>query len=420
MTDIRNSPPADWIASIRARFPTERTVDSALTRKLEQRTCPSEDWTRERDVATGLRELISRHTQDPFTIRGLRPLSGGASKEQYVFELDWTYHGERRTGERMVLARDPVESIVTTERTREFQLLKAVKSDIPVPPPYWEDGAGAHLGRPSIVCGFVEGVQKPPTGTSNVTGIGVQFDAEHRAALGPQFIDYLARIHTLDVQGADLSSFDIPSVGTTEDIDRQINWWARVWEEDRLEAVPLMNLAEQWLRRNRKPLDFVSLVHGDYRTGNFLFDPVSKRITTILDWELGFFGDRHFDLAWATMPLFCTPDESGAPLCSSLYALDDFLRNYERASGMPIDEERFEYYRIFAHWRAIAMTLGAGLRAADGSKTHQDVVLAWFGGVSYPFLESLRQILENVHCVSSVNGQPEEDSVKIDSMLPKT
>jgi hypothetical protein len=137
MIDIRNSPPADWIASIRTRFPTERTVDSALTRKLEQRTYPSEDWTRERDIATGLQDLISRHTQDPFTIRGLRPLSGGASKEQYVFELDWTYHGERRTGERMVLGRDPVESIVTTERTREFQLLNAVKSDIPVPPPYW-------------------------------------------------------------------------------------------------------------------------------------------------------------------------------------------------------------------------------------------------------------------------------------------
>ena len=109
MIDIRNSPPADWITSIRARFPTERTVDSALTRKLEQRTCPSEDWTRERDIATGLRDLISRQTPDPFTIRGLRPLSGGASKEQYVFELDWTYHGERRTGERMVLAPEPCQ-----------------------------------------------------------------------------------------------------------------------------------------------------------------------------------------------------------------------------------------------------------------------------------------------------------------------
>jgi aminoglycoside phosphotransferase (APT) family kinase protein len=41
-------------------------------------------------------------------------------------------------------------------------------------------------------------------------------------------------------------------------------------------------------------------VHGDYRSGNFLLDEGSGRITATLDWESGHLGDRHADLAYCT------------------------------------------------------------------------------------------------------------------------
>jgi aminoglycoside phosphotransferase (APT) family kinase protein len=250
-----------------------------------------------------------------------------------------------------------------------------------------------------MVCGFVKGVQKPSSGSSKVTGIGISFDSDYRAAIGPQFIDCLARIHNFDGSRGDLSAFDIPRVGTTEDIDWQLNWGARIWQEDMLEAVPLMSVAEEWLRANRKPLDHVSLVHADYRTGNYLFEEDTKKITAVLDWELGYFGDRHFDLAWVIMPVFTTPDENGKPLYSSLFQRDQFLRDYEKASGLKVDEERLTYYNILAYWKSVVMCLASGPRAAGGLKTHQDIVLSWFAGISYPLLESLRRALSEVTSV---------------------
>jgi aminoglycoside phosphotransferase (APT) family kinase protein len=326
-------------------------------------------------------------------MKNLRPLTGGASKEQFVFDLDWTCNGEQRTAERMVIRREPEESVVETSRLREYQLIAAVKDILPVPPVYWLDETGAELTRPTMICGFVTGVQKPPAGTSNVTGVGIQFDEAHRAAIGPQFIEYLAKIHNFSNPTADLSAFDMPRLGTTDDVDWQINWWSRVWREDSLEAVPLFTFAERWLRANRKPLDKISLVHGDFRTGNYLFDATTKKITAILDWELGYFGDRHMDLAWILMEIFSTTDAQGNKFSSSLFDEADFLAEYSRVSGLTVDPERLRYYKVFVAWKGVVHTQATALRVASGAKSHQDVLLSWFSGLSYPLLESLRRTL---------------------------
>lgn len=396
ITDIRDNPTPEWIAQVRARYDVERTVDLALTRKLERRGSQTFAVAKLDELAALLNAFLARRIEGEFSIRNLKALTGGNSKEQFSFELDWVKDGEPRIGDRLVLRREQAESIVEADKLREFQLVKAASLMMPAPTAYWLDETGEELGRPALIYSFVTGVQKPTKSTSKVTGIGINFDKQHRDALGPQFIDYLARIHNFEPAGHDLSAFDIPAVGTTQDIDWQINWWARAWFEDRLEEVPLMTVAEQWLRANRKPLDHLSLIHGDYRSGNFLFDEDTLKFTAVLDWELGYFGDRHADLAWVLNPVFITPSEDGEPLHTSLFRRDEFLRDYEKASGLKVDEERLRYYNIFAYWRSVALTLSAGPRAAGALKTHQDIVLSWFSGISYPLLEALRRELESV------------------------
>ncbi len=395
-TDIRSNPDKAWIEAVRERYEVERTVDLALTRKLERRGAQTFSIAQLDELTQRLEAFLAKRLEGPFAIRNLRALTGGNSKEQFSFELDWNCNGEARKGEKMVLRREQAESIVEADKLREFQLVRVAASMMPVPTAYWLDESGDELGRPALIYSFVTGVQKPTKSTSKVTGIGINFDADYRAALGPQFIDYLARIHNFEPAGHDLSAFDMPQVGTTQDVDWQINWWARAWFEDRLEEVPLMTMAERWLRANRKPLDHVSLIHGDFRTGNFLFDEDTLKITAILDWETGYFGDRHGDLAWVLNPVFITPSETGEPLYTSLFARDKFLRDYEKASGLTVDEERLTYYNIFAYWRSVVLTLGAGPRAAGALKTHQDVVLSWFAGISYPLIEALRRELDKV------------------------
>lgn len=391
--DPRSKPTPEWIAEIRRRYPVERTIDETLTAKLRRRAQAHAHQAADiKDVESRLEAFLRKRIDGAFTLRNLAALTGGASKEQYAFELAWTHQGERRN-DRMVLRREPEESVVETNRQREFQLIAAVDKILPVPRTWWLDASGEELGRPAIIYGFVTGVQKPTSGSSGVTGMGIQFSAEQRAVLGPQFIDYLARLHNFDRSGADLSAFDIPEVGTTQDIDRQLNWWARVWEEDRAEAVPILTLAEQWLRANRVALDHCSLVHADYRTGNYLFDEDTLTFTAILDWELGSFGDRHLDLAWVLLPTFCTPAEDGSKLASSLFDREQFIADYEKASGLKVDRKRLLYYNVFAQWRAAVIILGSAVRTADGAKSHQDIVLAWFAGLGYSMCESLRQAL---------------------------
>ena len=141
-------------------------------------------------------------------------------------------------------------------------------------------------------------------------------------------------------------------------------------------------------------LDRVSVLHGDYRAGNFLFDEASGQVTAWLDWERGYLGDRHRDLAWITMPLFGHYAEDRTTLLvSGLVPLEDFYSKYEVASGLKIDMKRLRYYRILNSYQLIASILGTGYRVARLGRSHQDILLTWIEGIVYQIAEDLRLAL---------------------------
>jgi aminoglycoside phosphotransferase (APT) family kinase protein len=72
-------------------------------------------------------------------------------------------------------------------------------------------------------------------------------------------------------------------VGTNEAAILLLNWWTRLWAEDLNEEDALMTLTEAWLQTNAPVLDQFSIVPGDFRTGNFLFDEQSRNVTAVLD-----------------------------------------------------------------------------------------------------------------------------------------
>src|SRR3546814_664553 len=123
-----------------------------------------------------------------------------------------------------------------------------------------------------------------------------------------------------------LPHFDGAEVGSNRSVIRLVNWWRRVWEEDREEDDPLVELAYQWLIKNAPPLDHVSIVHGDCRGGNFLFDEQTAQITGWLDWELALLGDRHQDLAWSMHNAYRHMSEDGKDeLMSGFLPLNQYL-----------------------------------------------------------------------------------------------
>ena len=392
----KNRPSAEWIAALRKRFPCEREIDRVLTRKLERRAGPPYQQLGLDGLKAGTEALLRSQLKDPFTVSEARWLSGGASKLQMSFMLEWTQPGVGRTTTPMVLRMEPSEAITETSRLREFQMIKAMERVVPVPPTYWMDPYGEHLPYPAIVYGFAKGVAKPTKSSGGVSGVATYMPPALRPTLGKDFVEHLAKIHSFDWRKADLSSYDVPAPGT-QALEWNLNHWERVWEEDANEDVPLMRLAMSWLRRNMPPVDHISVIHGDYRVGNFLFDESDNRITAWLDWELAYLGDRHEDLTWAIKAPFGHLHEDGKTfLVGSLMPLEEFLARYEQVSGLPVNRRTLQYYDILNSYKCIAIVLATGYRAPRNGKTHQDVLVGWLSGISYSLLEELRTQLEKV------------------------
>ncbi len=393
----KNNPPAEWIADLRRRLPTETETDRMLTRKMELRAGPPFSWPRLDELAEGLHSLLVSELGEAFhEVTDVRWLGGGASKVQMYFELSWTQPDGHATRTPMVLRMEPAAAIQETSRRREFQLLKLFDGVVPVPTPYWLDPDGTHLPYPALITGFVPGVTKPTASTSGVSGLGTTLGPELRRELGRQFVEHLATIHKHDVDDPVLEAFDTPS-SPRQAVEWQLNAWERIWEEDADLDIPLIRLAIAWLRSNVPEGDRLSVVHADYRTGNYLFTEEDNRISAILDWEGGHIGDRHEDLAYVVNALFGGVDDDGQTfLVSGLMPEAEFLAAYEAASGLAVDPEAMKYWKVFNGFKIAAIAVGTAYRIAIGRKTHQDVLVAWILGTEGVALEALRQALEEV------------------------
>jgi len=388
--DDRQLPSESWIQDIRNKFRVERTIDECLTRKLYNRR-KSYDPPRLSEIEQGLRAfLCTQLGKEEFAFSGFRRLPGGASKQNYYFEMEWDSEGRSQRKE-FLLRLDPGEAIVETHRMREFQLIKAVEGAIPVPRACWVDPEGLWLGRPFLICEFVRGLTQPESG-AGMSGVACDYGHELRNKLGAQFIQIAATLHTLDWSVKDLSTLDVPKAGTTEAVEWNLAWWERVWEEDTLEDHPLVVEAHKWLTRNMPIVDKVSLVHGDLRTGNFIYDPATGKIEAFLDWELGHLGDFHEDLSWVLLGLFVLED-SGRPLVCALMPREEFLDRYEKLTGFKINREKLHYYEVFNNFKLGIITMASNARVAYGRRTHLDTLMNLVGCHGYACFAELAGLL---------------------------
>ncbi len=399
--DPRRHPDEAFIAEVRARFPTEREVDLVLTRKMKRRNGPSFEAVALETLVSGAERLIADRVGYPVGIEDARWLSGGASKLQMRFKLHW--RGESgETGRQevtsLVLRMEPAASVTESSRRREFEVIRAVEGTVPVPHAYWMDPDAAFLPYPAMVYGFASGAAKPSLDAGKVTGLGQNYGPALRAKLAPQFVDYLARIHNLPIGDSPaLASFDRPAMGSNASVIKQVNAARRIWEEDRIEDEPVMAVVYKWLIRNAPRIDRVSIVHGDYRSGNFLFDEEQGRITAWLDWEGAVLGDRHQDLTYAALPIFQHyAEDEKTVLVSGMMSEAELYVAYERASGLPVDPQRIRYFGVFNRYLVSVLLLAASARAARCAATHQDVLLNHVSGMGYLALSELRDFFGSI------------------------
>lgn len=392
VSDPKQTPSEEFIESVRRKFPTEPLVDETLTRKLRSRSGPPYKPKTLGEIAEGLEAFVSKRLPGGARISDVRGLAGGSSKEQYAFRLQWRDESGKDRNEELVLRMRPAESIVETHPLREYQAIKAVRHVMPVPELYWLDADGSELGQPAIIYAFAKGIAEPPR--EGAYRPKRDFGKRYRELLAPQFVKYFAELAKIDGSSGEMTAFERPRAGSAEGVIRLINWWERVWEEDSVEPVPLMTLAARWLRDNAPAIDHVSLVHQDFRGGNFLFDPDTGAITAILDWEMAVLADRHVDLAYFMNPMAATVDEeSGEQLLGGLIPRARFIEDYEALSGLPVDQDRLDYYTVFYSWRGAINALATAPRIVMGQKTHQDIRVGWVAATAPISLNHILQAL---------------------------
>jgi aminoglycoside phosphotransferase (APT) family kinase protein len=126
---------------------------------------------------------------------------------------------------------------------------------------------------------------------------------------------------------------------------RELDYWEGVLDSDELIPQPIIRAAIRWMRRNPpRPAQKVSVVHGDYRTGNFLFDE-QGRIHGILDWEMAHLGDPLEDLGWSLNRVWCWAHDDRR---GGLIAREDAIKIWEKASGLKAAPDAIHWWELFA------------------------------------------------------------------------
>jgi aminoglycoside phosphotransferase (APT) family kinase protein len=323
------------------------------------------------------------------TVSAVARLGGGASKEQFSFTL--TPPGSAPA--RYVLRMDPMEGITETSREREYEILLAMQGVIPVPRPIWLDAIGKHFGRPAVIMELVPGSPKPSNMTLSVTGLGTVLGDPLRSQIRPQYLDMLAKIHNFDWAAADLPSYTAPTADPKQATRWLINFWKELLEQDAVVREPVLRLATQWLEDNIPDCDKLCFVHGDFRTGNYLFEEATGKVTAMLDWEMSYIGDFHADLGWLLQPVFGTRIDGQFRVSDIFEGEEDFIAAYEKASGNKVNRKTLYYFKVFNDWKSYILVSALGMRAAREQHNHQDILLTFLAATGPMFVADLAKLL---------------------------
>jgi aminoglycoside phosphotransferase (APT) family kinase protein len=237
----------------------------------------------------------------------------------------------------------------------EFESLSALAaSDVPAPRVYFASDDLSLLGAPFFLCEKVEGDTPLPWGSQLQALVG-----ERRDRLAANFIDALAALHVFNWFSTPLARWG-EGVTPENAAQLQIDDWHGRFQRWALRPHPMAHRTLAWLRARAPRAQRVSIVHGDYRLGNFL--ERDGRISAILDWELVHLGDPVEDLGWAFLPQY----RGGAPLVCGLASEADFLARYEARSGLKVDPASLKFYIVFSLLKLAFTHMAAARCFEDG------------------------------------------------------
>ena len=290
----------------------------------------------EQSLAEYLKGKIS--SAEEVCVDQLEQISGGASRQTYRFRLTYKERAQARE-RRLILRRDPSASLIDTDRRIEFAAYRSFfGTEVPVPEVLWLEDDPKHLGSPFFISVEMTGLQTAPA------RILMEPYAAHHEKIAEQKWSILGAIARHDPKKLGLAEA-MEWVEPDQCWKRELDYWEGVLDSDELIPQPIMRAAIRWMRRNPPPpAQKVSVVHGDYRTGNFLYDEAG-RIHGILDWEMSHLGDPLEDLGWSLNRVWCW---AGDDRRGGLVPRERAIAIWEKASGLKAEPAALHWWELFA------------------------------------------------------------------------
>ncbi len=321
------------------------------------------------DPGFGLRDFIARKLGcDQITLLSCERLDGGAVQENWRLEIAYDTDAGCRE-DRLVLRTEAKTSLPDSRpKAEEFALLRAAwDAGVRVAEPLWLCETPAVIGAAFLVSREVAGTARGRDITAlERTGDG---NPDLAASLGRE----LAKIHDMDFQEPQLGFLKRPDRSPAEDA---IGHWRR--ELNTLQqSLPGVEWGLRWCEAHlpSAPAE-LCLVHGDFRTGNYLVDRAKDsrgELTAILDWEFAQLGDPMSDIGWfcAACWRFDRPELEAGGIGSR----HSFYQAYQRASGRKIDPRSVRFWEVLAHIRWAVIACQQGHRFFEGGERSLDLAL---------------------------------------------
>jgi aminoglycoside phosphotransferase (APT) family kinase protein len=275
-----------------------------------------------------------------------------------------TYRIRAASGD-FVMRRKPFGQLLPSAHAvdREYRLLSSLDPlGFPVPEPL------ALCSDPEVI-GAIFYIMEMAKGRPYANGALPDFDSATRQLMYEQFVETLADLHNIDPVAADLADFGRPG----NYFERQVARWTRQYRDSETDYIPEMERLIAFLPETLPEQSRTSIVHGDYRIDNVMFDG-DGTLTAVLDWELATLGDPLADFSYLAMQ-WMMPTDGGAGLAGldlealGIPGLDEIVELYSTRSGVPV-AAKLDWYFAYNLFRLAGIVQGIKKRVLDGTASH--------------------------------------------------
>ncbi len=259
---------------------------------------------------------------------------------------------------------------------REYAVMRGLQdTDVPVPHMLCLCEDESVIGRAFYVMEFMEG---RVIWDQSLPGM----EKTQRQAIYNEMNRVISALHTFDFQSAGLAGYGKPG----NYFERQIGRWSRQYAASITQPIAEMDQLMEWLPKNIPAMarneNMVSIVHGDYRLDNLMFESDGSRILAVLDWELSTLGHPLADFSYHCMAWHIPPGTfrgiAGLNLAElGIPSEGEYIRQYCERTGLATPEELaadWNFYMAYNMFRIAAILQGIAKRVETGTASSAQAV----------------------------------------------